>query len=236
MAVNLIGVNTEDFASSGTNWTTRDINHTVPAGCTLLLLEMADDAASDTITLVVWDQPTANEAFTLIHATTNSASPGNTRSYVWGLVNPTVKTANIRLEPATGNIKQSSIGVFNFDGTETASVAAATNHLNEDVNDDNSATIDLASGGTVGNLLVAMGNFQHENADPISLSAGWSSIMEITDATLSSEFILKVATKSGVSACTMTRTGADDESSGILTELVAAASSLQILRNYYANQ
>lgn len=223
MAISRVGSESEGFAAYDANWGPLNIGHTIPSGATLVMVSATVPANKDDIGGIVWDTIGVNEALTLVHATTSSDSGGDVKTFTYAIVNPTAKSADMRISPVGADNSTISAGVVNYDGTETASVAAATDFHEEDVNNTNSATLVFASAGTGGNLLYAAGGFVNNDADPIALSGTWTDVLQVTDATQTQELILAIAEEDPAAALTMTRDGADNECAGHMLEIIVAS-------------
>jgi hypothetical protein len=176
MAVTQVGSATIDLQSETTSQAS--FSHTVGSGTTLLIITVhitADESVTGTPT---WN---TNEDFTLIDVTTASASDLDTVTYVYGLVDPTATTANIVVNLTTSSEMLGVVAV-NYSGTETASVAAATNFLSEDVNDSAAETnVSVhASAGNSGNALFMAATGKGADLSPASQTVG-NTFTEICD-------------------------------------------------------
>ena len=197
-------------------------SHTVDSGTTLLFVTTSMEAGEGLDAgPPAWN---TTETMTLIRATTNSGSNQDVRNNTYALVNPTATTANITYShTSTDNMSHVAV---NYLGTETSSVAAATNALNEDVNDTATSTTVLASGGAAGSTLVAVGVFKGGDGDPASNNASFNELADSsTGASTTSDTSFYVADLIGISgatAVTITWAGTD-ENAGQLVEIIPAA-------------
>ena len=147
-------------------------SHTVDTNTTLLILVISQEAQIALTAEPFWN---TTEAFTLIHASTAGAS-GDVRNYTYGLVSPTSGTFNITYTSASNdNIHHTAI---NYLGTEDSTVAAATNYLNETVNDATTASTILASGGASGETLLAAGVFLGADGTPASNATSFAELAD----------------------------------------------------------
>jgi hypothetical protein len=127
----------------------------------------------------VWS---GDETMTLIREPTlTSPASNDSKVYVWGLVNPTAETGTLDISNISSSRSFQSVAV-NYIGTETSSVAAATNFLSEDINQDGqggaSSTSVHASGGTAGNALVLMAGAESRDSYPVSNNASFNEVYE----------------------------------------------------------
>ena len=226
-AVTEEGTAVVDSQDGATEWSSLDVNYITTASCELLIASMGVLANDEAINIPVWDVPTANESFTLIDQTTNSGLAGDMTTYTWGLISPTVKTANVNFLPASGTINTSGTSIQCFKGVDTASVAAATTFIDECVNDVNSIDCVISSGGTSGNLLYAAVTFRGGDQDPITFN-GWTEI--VTASGTSTNFALMTSgTKNAASALDWD-SQTSDENAGHMIDLVVAPSGGAPLR------
>ena len=195
---------------------------TVDASTTLLVLFISCEAGES-----VTDTPAFNtsENFTLIHATTESGSNADVRTYLYGLVSPTVTTANITFTLSATDTCFSC--ALNYIGTVSSSVANATNFLSEDVNNaagETSTTVH-ASAGNSGNALLMGGAFKSGHGDPASNASSFTEIYDAATGTADfSDLSYYVAEllNSAPSAITVTW-ATTDSNVGNYIEIVAAA-------------
>ena len=199
-------------------------SHTVDSGTTLLLVSlhiMADAAISG---VPQWSLG-GGENMTLVHAST-AGGAGDVRTYVYGLVSPTGGAGSVSTT-ITAASDYSYSSAVNYIGTETASVAAATNFLSEDVNDTATNTSVHASAGSSGNALYFAGNIKGGDGSPASNGSSFNELFDTnTGASTSNDGSVYVADllDSAPSAITVTW-AVIDENSSIYIEIVAAAAS-----------
>jgi len=180
-----------DITRGSTNTPTTDTatpiidtaSHTVDTSTTLLVVTFhcfGDNTISD----VFWS---GDEAMTLITSVDDSAGTGDCRVYAFGLVNPTVETGSITwtLGGAGDNL---SVVPVNYLGTETSSVAAATNVIDTETNGHVAATTVALSGATTsGSTLVVAGTFFGGDGDPSSeTTASFNTVQEGATGTATS--------------------------------------------------
>lgn len=196
--------------------------HTVNAGTTLLLLAISAEAFVNLTVEPYWN---GTEAFTLIHASTSSGSSGDVRNYIYGLVNPTVKTANITYTLESND--NAHFTAVNYLGTTSSSVEDATNYINEKVNDSAATTVNIASGGTEGATLFAAAVFLGGDGDPATNGEGFEELADsATGTSTSADISFYVADKIGgaPSGIIVDWVGtASDECCGILIEILPLA-------------
>ncbi len=166
---------------------------------------------------------------TEIHATTSSNSSNDCRAWVYGLVSPGAKTANITVEWLL-DVNAVCLYCINYKGCVNTSVAAATSFLTEDVNNDPSATSVHASGGSAGNSLLYVGCGKGFDMHPVSPDNSFSILVDDeSGGGDSNDTSIAVCEKlnSGASALTVTWSVSDENASAFI-ELVAAAGGLNV--------
>lgn len=138
--------------------------HTVNASTTLLVVTFHCEGDLG-ISSVNWN---TTEAMTEISSVVTSSAGGDCRVYAFGRVNPTVTAANVTWT-VSGAGDNLAVVCVNYLGTETASVAAATNAIDSENNGDAAATTVAMSGATtLGATLVAAGTFYGGDGNPSS--------------------------------------------------------------------
>jgi len=227
-AVTEEGTAVGDIQLEATNWSSIDVGFTVTSSCELLLASMNVGANDDPVNVPVWDVETANESFTLIDQTTPLVEGGNHTHYTWGLINPTDKAANVNFTPGTGTISWSTATIQCFKGVDNASVAAATNFIDECVgNDGLDSDCDISSGGTSGNLMYGSVGFRGSDQDPIT-ATGWTEVIEVAPSAGSAAPVVYTAWKASATALNWTGSQ-NDEFAGHMIDLVAASQSIMPL-------
>lgn len=194
-------------------------SHTVDTNTTLLLVFIGLQANIDILTTPTFD----GGDLTLIRESTNSGTSGNMHNYVYAMVNPTVKTADITM--TTNTTSHTTLVAINYIGTIVSSPGAAVLFLSEDVNDDPTTTSVIASGGTTGNALLFVGNFRGGDGDPSSNDATFTELADgATGTHTSSDAAYYVADllDSAPSAITVTW-AVEDENAAQYFQIVAAA-------------
>jgi len=215
MTVTRVGTETDaDNSAGGSSFS---FSHTVPAGASLLLLAVFATGDVDVTVTPTWD----GDDFTLI----NDSGPeiqGMQRIHVYGFVSPAAKTATIA--GTTDGFGYLGVEAVNYAGGETASVAAAVNHLSDDVNSTNEISTVHASAGNAGNALIAMGSWRGGDTGPSTVDNSFNEIYDratggsTTNDTAHTMSELLDAAPSAVSI-TMTLS---DQCTGTFIELVAA--------------
>ena len=216
------GGTTSSFSTS-VEGTTGDVSHTVDSGTDLLVLSVSMRANHAVNGTPQWSLG-GGENLTLIHASTSSDLAGDQRQYIYGLISPTVGagTIDVVIDPAAPWIFSSAI---NYIGCDTASVAAATNFLSEDVNDTNTQTSVHASAGSSGNALYFAGCLRGGDGDPSSNASSFTELFDGgtgADATQDGAFYVADLLDSAPAAITVTW-AVSDENASIYVEIVAAA-------------
>lgn len=224
MSVSILGSLSSNPISAATG--TGDFSHTVPAGTELLLLAITVEGDGAILATPIWDEAVANEVFTLINDS-GLQSAADVRVLTYGLINPTAKTATVKVRLSAAE-NPWWCAARNYAGVDTASVAAATNHLSDDVNLLGTSGQGVhASGGSAGNALVLIGAAQGQNMSPVSQSVG-TTFTEIVDATTGPDNVVDFAIywsellNSAPSAITIDWAVADQNTTTFL-ELVAAS-------------
>jgi hypothetical protein len=166
------------------------------------------------------------ENLTLVDATTSSGNPNDMALATYALVNPTAGAGTVTVTH-TSNDNAITTAV-NYIGTETSSVAAATNFLEEDVNDAITNTTVFASAGTAGNCLYAAGCFKGGDGSGITVPTGFFELFDGASGASATADISGYACDEldgAPSACTWTW-AATDENAGHYLEIVAASASI----------
>jgi hypothetical protein len=201
--------------------TDASVSHTVDSGTTLLIVSIGRRADQTISGDVTWN---TTETMTLIDETTRSGSGGDNVVSTYGLVSPTATTATVSV--TTGGAAGSKVSsAVNYIGTVTSSVAAATNFLEEDVNNSPSATLVFASNGTSGNALYVAAAGHGGDMDPAASSS--SVYNELVDVASGADTNDDTAGWVGdllnsAPAGTTITWNATDESAGHHLEIVAA--------------
>lgn len=137
-------------------------SHTVDAGSNLLIVTFHCEGDLG-ISSVTWN---TSESMTEISSVTTSSSGGDCRVYAFGLVKPTVTTANVAFT-VTGVGDNLACVAVNYAGTHCISLDAATNAINSADNSNNAATTVALTGATVaGSTLVCAATFYGDDGDP----------------------------------------------------------------------
>ena len=234
------GATTSRWRTSIVDDTDLSISHTVDSGTTLLLVSMhmfADASVSGTPS---WSLG-GGENLTLVRSSTSSGLAGDQHTEVWGLVNPTSGSGTVSITITAFSDAGYSTAV-NYIGTETASVAAATNYLSETVNDSETSSTAFSSAGTSGNCLYVAANAKGADMGPASNASSFTELFDEETGGSSSSVDLWAYVadllNSAPSAVTVSwdGVGAPDENCGIYVEVVAstassAASSVILMRN-----
>ncbi len=237
MAIAREGTATSDWVAVASTETDPTHAHTTSAN-TSIMLAAATVRASDE-SLVV-DIKFDSVSMTLIGESTSSGSAGDMYIALYGVVSPGVKSgANLTLD-TTSAVGGVAIAAFNYSGTVSSSIAAATNSLEFD-EDDVGATNSKAfsSQGTAGFTLVGGFGIRGTNdQDPIAVDNSFSDVIEpgAGEASDSGAPVMLIADKlaGAASAVTFTGAGGTDEWAAFLIELVPAAVGNPW--NYYAQQ
>lgn len=168
--------------------------------------------------------PTFNSVDMTEIADTGSQSNSDVRLYAYGLVSPGAVTNGTVNFDFGSNLNPSAAVALNYTDSDTASVAAATNNISQDVNTSNTSTAVMASGGSSGNTLLAFACGQGSDMEPISWSGSFAEIWdEETGADTNADFghagaELTSGPPSGVTATFST----SDQNTGLMIEIVAA--------------
>ena len=142
------------------------VAHTVDADTTLLVVTFHSEGDL-TISDVYWN---TTELMTEIDSVVTSSSGGDVRVWAFGLVTPTAGAHDITFSVAGGGDNLSVVPI-NYLGTETASVADATNVIDSEDNGNNaSQTVAMSGGTTSGSTLFIAGTFRGNDGDPATES------------------------------------------------------------------
>jgi len=207
----------ETFNDSSSAVTSHSYSHTTTSDTSLLLLVIhieGNESISGT--------PTFDSAnFTLITSQSATGSNGDTRSFIYGMVSPGAKTATISISFAS-NVNPSTSICINYKDTETSTVAAATNPIDDVQNTSTASTAVFSSGGASGNALFVATVGQGADMQPLSFDNSFAEIWDRQTGTSNAADFghggaeLLTGLPSGVT-CTF---GATDENGGILIELL----------------
>jgi hypothetical protein len=215
------------FSVAGTD---ASISHTVDSGTTLLLVSVSFSANNSVSVTPQWSLG-GGENLTLVDATTSSGLLGDVALETWGLINPTsgagTVTVTLTSDLAVGLITFA----VNYIGTDTTSVAAATNLLEEDVNDTATNTTTFASAGTAGNCLFATGAFRGADGDGITVPTNFTELMDAQSGTSNGSDQSGYACDQldgAPDSCTWTWV-ATDENTAHYIEVVASATDTTII-------
>ena len=216
-------VGTETINNSSVNRDPISFTHTTTADTDLLLVCLLVEGAEAVTGTPTFD----SNNLTLIRDTGDTSSNSDVRIFVYGLISPGAVTNGTVSIDMTSNVNPSAVACINYTGTDTASVAAATNFINEDVNTSATSTGVHASGGSSGNTLFVVGCGQGEDMQPASVDNSFAEIWdEQTGTTANADFghIGAELTTGLPSAVTITY-GAptSDENTSVLIELVVPA-------------
>jgi hypothetical protein len=225
MPVTYLGTATSNANSTATD--TIDLtNHTVDSGTTLLLLGAGIRGASIAVsTITDWD---TGQSFSKISETV-PVGDTDINFEIWGVINPTVqtKTITITLDSAAGQYQWGWLA--NFGGTDTSSVAIATNVLeNVDTTDPSTATsVAFSSAGTAGNAVVATAASVGDDSSPSTHDSG-NGFTEVIDSltgggaggNADSTFHMSYNLSGAPTACTVSFSGSADQCAGIYLELL----------------
>jgi len=226
-AQTLTGTSTIDVSSD--NRTDPSVSHTVPSGTTLLIVSVGT-RQDQTLNGITWN---TSESLTAIRDTDSTADSNNMKVATYGLVNPTAGSFNVDIDYAA-TINMDWAVISNWTGTDSSSVANATNYHNEDENNTGSAsnTTVLTSAGTSGNVIYVAAAIAGADGDPGSESPTFTEIANQDTgggAGSSSDASLFVGYVDAPSANTITW-AVTDENAGHLLELVAGNAALLLRR------
>lgn len=227
MAVSVIGAASHNPISAATG--TGDFTHTIDSGTTLTVLSVSIEGDNSMLAAPIWDEATANEVFTLLNDS-GVQSASDVRTYVYGIVSATAKTATIKVRTTSAEDPWWCVA-RNYQGTVISSVAAAMLHITDDVNTLGTSTQAVhASGGTSGNALVCVGAAQGADMSPVSQSVG-TTFTEVYDTTTGADNVLDFAVyygellNSAPSAITLDWT-TQDQNTTTFFQIVALASGI----------
>lgn len=218
MAVTQVGSHTTENSSSSVG--SHSYSHTTTADTDLLVLVVQLEGNEEVDGTPTWNSLN----FTLIDAGTDTGSNGDTRTYIYGMVSPGAATATVSIS-FLSNCDPSMSACINYAGTDTASVAAATNVVDAVSNTSTTSTTVFSSGGASGNGLFVTGVGQGQDMQPASLDNGFSEIWDEQTGGSSTRDFGHIGGEllSGLPSGVTITWGATDENSGVLIELVAAA-------------
>jgi len=217
--------------------------HTVPSGTTLLLCWVHLEGNEDVDTpLPRWNIIGDPEPMTLIHAQSSTGSASDTRSFVYGLVNPTPLDNKLLQIDFVSSVNPSCSIFQNFSGTETGSVEAATGSLisNQNTSASTITGFGAAGAGTLGRFGVASGVAQGADMNPVTWTSNdgaddrhveiWD---DKTGTSNTADFAHTGAEATLPTEGTVTLViewAGNDENGGILIELIPIATEEKIIR------
>jgi hypothetical protein len=220
------------------DWSSRVVVHTVPSGAEALVCSIfmrGNDATATTIA-AEWDDGGTDEAMTSVDETAANDNGGDLHVETFIRLSPTAATSDVTFTATGGTVDTSSIICTNWDNVDTTDVATATNVIGEEVNNTNSTTCEVASGGTTGNLLYAAIALKHSASEPSppAYSESWAAVDQ-TDSTVDNSTEAEVAVVAAASAYTATLANTvSDESACHVIELVegSAASVVPLIHHH----
>jgi len=156
-----------------------DISHTVDTETTLLIVYIGLEAGEDVSGTPQWSLG-GGENLTLIHETTASGSNNDCRSFFFGLINPTAGAGTVTIN-FTSNVNPGWTCAVNYLNTVSTSVAAATNFLDDDVNDTGTSQFRYTTSlGTISNALVCGGHAQGQDTSPMAPNQAFTEVFDTT--------------------------------------------------------
>ncbi len=194
------------------------IAHTVDSGTDLLLVYIGTEGGEAISGTPQWS---LGGNLTLIDQFGASGNAGDCIGYWYGLVSPASGAGTVTIT-FTSNVNPAWTAAINYIGVDTASVAAATNFLSEDVNDTATSTAVHASAGTAGNALIFGGHGQGEDMNPSSNATGFTEVFDTqTGTSKTADFACNISEllDSAPAAITVTWGASDENTSGYI-ELV----------------
>ena len=227
MAITIVGSISEHVNPAATPVGFKDGVHTTTADTDLLMhfVAIEGNEAPDS-TPSRFDISDTNQSLTLIADTGSTGSNTDVRLLAYGLVSPgAVTTADCRFDVAIEAAQIASIWV-NFAGVVTSSVAAATNFENEKVNTAASSTTVIPSGGSTGNPLICWAAANGNDMAPSSVDNSFTELLDNVTAATTADYAYSLSSllTGGPSAVTVSW-NVSDENSGLLIELIPAAST-----------
>ncbi len=217
-------VGTETINQSSANRDPASFSHTTTVDTDLLLVCVLIEGAEAVAGTPTFD----GNDLTLIHDT-GVEGFSDVRIYIYGRVSPGSVTGTVSVD-FDSNVNPSAVCCINYKDTDTASVAAATNFLSDDVNTIESDTGVHASGGSSGNTLFVVGCGQGADMEPSTVDNSFVEIWdEETGVSNVSDFghIGAELTTGLPSAVTITY-GATDQNTSVLIELVVVGGGSSI--------
>ena len=225
-------VGTETIQNGSTSRSAESFSHTTTADTDILLVCVfieGNEAVSGTPTFDGND-------LTLIRDTGSTGAAADVRAYVYGQLAPGAVTGTLAVS-FTSTVNPDAVVCINYKDTDSASIAAATNFINEDINTTASSTGVHSSGGSSGNTLLVAGAGQGNDMQHASVDNSFAEVWdEQTGISSSQDFghIGAELTTGLPSAVTITY-GATDQNTSVLIELVAAAAGADDLATKRVN-
>ncbi|MGQ0579354.1 MAG: DUF6701 domain-containing protein [Betaproteobacteria bacterium] len=109
------GVVLDAATQGGGTLSTIDVTHTISGGNRYVFVQVVNGNSWPTISSVVWDPAGVNEALSVIGTATQGT---NVRTVLYGLVNPTAKTATMRVTLSAGDGGGTFVAVSSFTGVD----------------------------------------------------------------------------------------------------------------------
>jgi len=218
----------ENLVAFGGTGTDASISHTVDANTSLLMVSVLYPANVSVSGTPSWS---LGGNLTLVDVAAGSVDASSRTAETWALVSPNTGagtvTVTLSADPGIGFVTFAT----NYIGTETASVEAATNFLEEDINNGGTTTTVFASAGNAGNCLYAVGGFKGSDGDGITEPANFSELKDVQSGTSTGSdtaAYLCDQLDGAPDSCTWTW-AANDRNSSHYLEIVAGAVNTTIL-------
>lgn len=228
MAIQIVGTTTEITSPASTSVGFVDGNHTTTSDTDLLIVCVAIEGNDnlEPSNPIRFDISGTNTALTLISDSGAATDGTDVRSYVYGLISPdTIDPANCRVDVQFSTNQIASVWI-NLSGTNTGSVAAATNDLETVNNESAGSTTVFASAGSTGNGLLVWGAAHSNDMKPSDADNSFIEQVDNVTAATSSDFAYNLSTllAGAPSAVTLTW-NTTNENAGNLIEIIPATST-----------
>lgn len=210
-------VGTETIDNSSSNRDPATATHTTTSDTDLLLVCVITLGNENVTGTPTFD----SDNLTLIHDVGQNNS-SDVRIQIWGIVSPGAKTATVSVDFISG-VDPSVLAMINYKDVDTASVAAATNFINDDVNDVPTSTGVHASGGSLGNTLFVVGGGIGADMQPASVDNSFVEIWDEQTGTSTSTDLGHIGAEllTGLGSGVTITYAVSDENTSVLIELVA---------------
>ncbi len=179
---------------------TINVTHTISGSDRYVFVQVVHSNSYPSITSVVWDPGVANEALSVISTATEAA---NVRTVVYGLKNPTAKTATMRVIVSAGDSSGTFVAVSSYTGVHQTTPLGTPATATGGTGTNPTVTVTAAT-----NDLVV--DFMGTKETPLGSKTAGAGQTKIWDG-YSNQSIGAGSTEAGAASVTMSWTGTTEE-------------------------